>query len=75
MHSMPGLGREAQIKSYIQYSMYTHTLVLWITCYQFFRKFVCDATLRESFGSGLTAVNEVHQRVFFILDDIYIFFY
>ena len=34
-----------------------------------------DATNNRSFGSGLTAINEVHKRIDYILDEIFVFFY
>ena len=34
-----------------------------------------DAINIKSFGSGLTATNEVHKRIDYIFDDISIFLY
>ena len=34
-----------------------------------------DATDNKSFGSGLTKMSEVRKRIYYILDDIFIFFY
>ena len=34
-----------------------------------------DATNNESFGSGLIDINEVRKHIYYILDEIYIFFY
>ena len=31
---------------------------------------MCDATHKKSFGLGLTAINEVHRRIYYILDNI-----
>ena len=40
-----------------------------------FRKLICDATHHKSFSSGLTAFNEVRERIVYILDHIIIFLY
>ena len=34
-----------------------------------------DATNNNSFGLGLTAVNEVRKCIEYIIDDIFVFFY
>ena len=59
MHSMLGLGKEDQSWYYIKYSMYTHTLNLWIKGCPLYRSFVCDATHNKSLGTGLTDSNEL----------------
>ena len=68
-----GLGKYAPNRFYIEYSIYTHTLTLWIKGSQFFRNCMCDAIHNKSFGSGLTAMKEVHRRICFILDDIFLY--
>ena len=35
---------------------------------------MCDVTHHESFGLGLTAVNEIRKHIYFILDDRFFFF-
>ena len=34
---------------------------------------MCDATNNNSFGLVLTVINEVHKRIDYIIEDIYIF--
>ena len=34
-----------------------------------------DAIHNKSSGSGLTAINELHRRIDYILDNIFVFFY
>ena len=34
-----------------------------------------DATHNKSFGSRVTAINEVHKRIYYSVDDIFVFFY
>ena len=34
-----------------------------------------DATNNKSFGFGLKSINEMLKRIYFILDNIFIFFY
>ena len=75
MHSVFWLGKYAQIRLYIEYLIYIHILILWIKVCQFFRNCVCNATHNDSFGLWLTAINEVHRRVYYIIDDIFVFFY
>ena len=70
---MLGLVKYAQSSFYIEYSIYTHKLVLWIKGCQWFRNCMGDATNNKSFGSVLTAINEVRKRKDFILDDIFVF--
>ena len=72
---MLGFGKCAHIWFYIEYSTYTHILVLWINGCQLFRNFMSNATDNKSFGLELTDINEVQKRIDYILDDIYIFFY
>ena len=36
---------------------------------------MCDATHKKSFGSELTAINEVRMRIVYMTYDIIIFFY
>ena len=36
---------------------------------------IFDAAQNSSFGSGLTANNEVHRRIYYIIDDIFVFLY
>ena len=36
---------------------------------------MCDATHHKPFGLVSTAGNEVHRRIFYILDDKIVFFY
>ena len=52
----------------------THTLILLMKCCQFFRNYMCNVTHHNPFGSGLTSVNEVCKRIFYIFDDIYFSF-
>ena len=35
---------------------------------------MCDATYNNSFGLGLTDINEVHRRIDYILNYIFVFF-
>ena len=72
---MLGLGKYSQSWFYIEYSICTHVLVLWIKGCQFFRKCMSDVTGNKSFGLVLTAINELRKRIYYILDDIYFFFY
>ena len=53
--------------------MYRKILILWIKGCQFFRNHMCDATNHKSYGSGLTAVTEVHKRIVYILNNIIVF--
>ena len=45
---------------------------IWLSIVQ---KYFCGVTRHKSFGSGLTAINEVRKCVVFILGDISIFIY
>ena len=72
---MFGLGKYDQSWFYIEYSIYTHVLVLYIKGCQFFRNCMSDATNNNSFGLGLTAINEVRKCIDYIIDDKYFFFY
>ena len=36
---------------------------------------MCDTTHNKSFGLGLTDINEMLKRIYYILDNIYILFY
>ena len=53
--------------------MYIHILILWIKLFQLFRKFVLNATSNNSFGLGLTAVNELCKSFFIIENKISLF--
>ena len=48
-----------------------YVLILCIKGCHLFRSFMCDATHQKSFSSGLSAFNEVHRRIFNILNDIF----
>ena len=72
---MLGVDKYAQSWFYIEYSINTPKLSLRINGCQLFRNCKWYATQNKSFGLGLTAINEVRKRIYFILDDIYIFFY
>ena len=52
----------------------THTLILLIKGCKIFRNYMCNANHHNPFGSGLTDVNEVCKHIFYILDDIHIYF-
>ena len=41
----------------------------------FFRKCMINATDKKSFGLVLTAINEVRKRIYYILDNKFVFFY
>ena len=41
----------------------------------FFRNCICNATHNNSFGSVLTAIHEVNRRLYYIMDDIFVYFY
>ena len=60
---------------YIEYLIFTHILVLAIEGCQFFRNCMCDATHISSFGSGRTAINELHKCIYYIVDDIFAVLY
>ena len=49
--------------------VYPHILMLWIKSCKSFR-FFCDATYHKEFGLGMTAVIELRERMYFILDCI-----
>ena len=34
-----------------------------------------DATNNKSFGLGLAAINEVQKRIYYVIDNIFVFFY
>ena len=70
---MLGIGKYAQGLFYIEYSIYTPVLSLWIKGCHLFRNCLWDATHNESFGLGLTALNEVRKHIHYILDNIYIY--
>ena len=53
--------------------MYTHILSVLIKGSQFFINYICDATHHKKFGLVLTALNELHRHMVFILDDIIVF--
>ena len=72
---MLGIGKYAQRWFYIEYSIYTHKLVLQIKGYQLFINCMSDATNNKSFGLVLRASNEVCKRIYYIIDDIFVFFY
>ena len=36
---------------------------------------MCDVTDNKSFGSGLTSIDKVRKCIYYILDDIFVFFY
>ena len=55
--------------------MYTNVLVLVIKGCQLFRKCVYDGTHNKSLYLVLTAVNEFHRHIFFIIDNIIFFTY
>ena len=69
------IGKYDQSWFYIEYSIYTHVLVLYIEGCEFFRKCMSDATNNNSFGSVLTATNDVGKCIYYIIDGIYFFFY
>ena len=71
---MLGLDEYAQSRFYIEYSIYTHLLFLWIKGCQFFRNCVCDETHNESFGLGLTAINKVPKGIVYMYYDIIVLF-
>ena len=75
MHSMSVLGTESKGWFYTEYSIYTHILVLWIKGCQLFINCMSNVTNNKSFGLGLTAINEVHKRIYCMLDGIFVFFY
>ena len=62
---MLGLGKYSQNWFYIEYYIYA--------C-QLFRNCTSDATNNKSFGSELTAINEVRKRIDYTLNDIFVFF-
>ena len=74
---MFGLGKYAQIWFYIEHSISFPVLSLWIKSSQLFRNCMRDATDRNSFGLGLTAINKVHKYIYivYINYDIIYFFY
>ena len=74
MNSTLRLVKYTQRLFYIEYLIYNQNLSLWIKGCQFFRNFICDATHNNPFGPGLTAINELHMRIYYIIDDIYMFF-
>ena len=43
--------------------------------FQLIRKCMLDVTHIKSFGLGIPAINEVRNRIYYILDDIYFYFY
>ena len=53
--------------------MYNHVLVLRVKGCQYFGNFMCGSTHHKSQGLGLTAANEVHRRIVYILENIYVF--
>ena len=71
---MFGIGEYAENWFYTEYSMYTPVLSLWIKGCQLFRNYMWDATHNKSFGSVLKAINEVRKRIYYVLDNIFVFF-
>ena len=71
---MLGLGKYVQIRFYIEYSINTHGLVLWMKGCKSFGNWMCDATHNESFGSVSTASNEAPKIIYYTIDDIFFFF-
>ena len=70
---MLGLVKYAQSWFYIEYLIYNHTVILWINGCQFFRIYMSNATDNNSFGSLLTAMNEVYKLIYYIVGDIYFY--
>ena len=56
-------------------SIYNQVLIWCIKGFQSFRIFVRSTTHHKPFYSQLTAVNEVREHIFFILDNIFVFIY
>ena len=75
LDSMLWLCKYSQSRFYIEYSIYTHKLILWIRYCQFFRNYMCDATHNTSFGLGLITINEVHRQIYYNIDNILAFFH
>ena len=72
---MLGIGKYAQNWFYMEYSIYTQILGLWIKGCHFFRNCMLYATRNKSFCLGLTSINEVRNQVDYIPDKIFVFFY
>ena len=53
--------------------MYTHVFILCINVCKFFRELICNVTDHKSYGLVLTATNEVHKCIVYILFDIKFF--
>ena len=51
--------------------MYTHKLGFCIKGCKFFRRLIFDVTHHKSYGSGLTAVTEIHNDIVNILVDFF----
>ena len=72
---MLGIGKYAQSWFYIEYSIQSPILSLWINGCQLFKNFMRDATHNNSFGLGSAYTNEVRKHIYYSLDDIFVFFY
>ena len=73
---MLGIGKFSQSLFYIEYSIYTPILSLWIKGCQLFRNCMWDATHNKYFGLGLlTDINELHKRIYYIVGNIFVLFY
>ena len=72
---MLGLGEYAKSWFYIEYSIFTQKLVLWIKGCQLFRKCMSDATDNKSFGPVLTAINEVRKQIVYMTCVVIVSFY
>ena len=59
----------------MEYSLYTHILFLWRKGFQLLRKCTINATDNKSFGSVLTAINEVRKHIYYKVANIFVFFY
>ena len=75
IHYMSVLGKNPQSWFYIEYSIYTSILVLWVKGCQLFRYCMCDTIHWKYFNTSLTATNKFLKRIFYIVDDIIILFY
>ena len=72
---MFALGKYSQSLFYVEYSIYTNVLTLWIIGSQLFRNCMRYATGNKSFCLGLSAINDVRKSIVYMNYDIILFFY